>query len=207
MTGSDATAETMIRPPDGRRAVIVVDCQNDFCEGGALPVPGGAETVAAIAQWLLTKDNDDALVVVTMDHHIEPGSHFSADPDYVDSWPAHCVAGTLGAELHPNLQPVQHLIAEQFVKGLDRAAYSGFEGHSLSEDRTLADYLRTYDVTNVDIVGLATDYCVAATCRSALQEGLEVRLMSQLCSAISSEGEAEVLLSLAEAGVTIDPSR
>jgi nicotinamidase/pyrazinamidase len=189
-----------------RRAIIVVDCQNDFCEGGALPVPGGADVVASIAHWLLAKDNDEALVVATMDHHIDPGSHFSATPDFVDSWPAHCVAGTPGAELHPNLAPAEHLIAERFVKGLDRAAYSGFEGHSISDDHTLADYLRTYDVVTVDIVGLATDYCVAATCRSAMDEGLDVRLMSQLCGAIDTEREDEVLLALAEAGVTIDPS-
>jgi nicotinamidase/pyrazinamidase len=190
-----------------RRAVIVVDCQNDFCEGGELAVDGGADAVAGIADWLLSKENDDALIVATFDHHVSPGSHFSDRPDFVDSWPPHCVAGTHGAQLHANLATAEHLIQERFLKGATQAAYSGFEGRATGDGRLLADYLRSYDISAVDVVGLATDYCVAATCRSALLEGLEVRVLSSLCASVHPDNEAEVLRGLAHAGVNVDPNR
>jgi nicotinamidase/pyrazinamidase len=198
--------EHELGPRSGRRAIVVVDCQNDFCEGGSLAVAGGADTAAAIARWLLFKDNDDSLVLATFDHHIDPGSHFADHPDFVDTWPAHCVAGSEGAALHRNLAAVEHLIHERFLKGQYAAAYSGFEGLSVTDGKRLSDYLRAYDVTSIDVVGIATDYCVAATCRSALDEGLDVRLLSSLCVPVDREREAAVLLELAEAGVHIDPN-
>ncbi len=187
-----------------RRAVIVVDCQNDFCEGGSLAVAGGARVAAAVADWLRSKDNDDALIVATLDHHIDPGEHFSLQPDYVDSWPHHCVAGTFGAALHENLQPAINLISAFFEKGNHEAAYSGFEGRSSEDGRTLTEYLRAYDIGRVDVVGLATDYCVAATCRSGLAEGFDVHIVPSLCAAVHPENESVVLRELAEAGVLID---
>jgi nicotinamidase/pyrazinamidase len=188
-----------------RRAVVVVDCQNDFCEGGSLAVGGGSAVVGAIAAWLQSKENDEALVVATLDHHVDPGAHFSPSPDYVDSWPAHCVAGTNGAELHPNLDSALHLISGYFEKGASAAAYSGFEGRNPSDGRTLAEYLRAYDIHRIDVVGIATDYCVAATCRSGLEEGFDVHLIPSLCAAVRPEGEGDVLRGLAELGVLIDP--
>jgi nicotinamidase/pyrazinamidase len=187
-----------------RRAVVVVYCQNDFCEGGSLPVVGGAAAVAAVSQWLLTQENDETLVVATLDAHVDPGHHFSETPDYSDSWPRHCVRGTSGAQLHANLDPARHVIAEVFEKGSHAAAYSGFEGTSTTDGRTLADYLRAYDIASVDVIGLATDYCVAATCRSALAEHFEVRLLPALCAAVHPENEASVLRDLAEVGVLIE---
>ncbi len=189
-----------------RRAVVVVDCQNDFCEGGSLAVAGGAAVVSAISDWLLTRENDDVLVVATLDSHVDPGAHFAASPDYVDSWPSHCVSGTAGAHLHSNLDPARHVISQLFEKGASDAAYSGFEGVSQVDGRTLAEYLRAYDIISVDIVGLATDYCVAATCRSALAEQFEVRLLPTLCAAVHRENEAQVLHDLAELGVLIEPA-
>ncbi len=197
---------TESRSTESRRAIIVVDCQNDFCEGGSLAVEGGAAVVSAISSWLLANENDEAIIVATLDHHLDPGNHFSAAPNYVDSWPPHCVAGTPGMELHSNLTDARHLISECFAKGATSAAYSGFEGVSVSDGRMLTEYLHAYDVRVVDVVGIATDYCVAATCRSALSEGFEVRLMSSLCVPVRPEDESTVLLDLAKAGVVIDPA-
>jgi nicotinamidase/pyrazinamidase len=188
------------------RAVVLVDCQNDFCEGGTLAVAGGAAVVSAISDWLLTRENDNVLVVATLDSHVDPGAHFASSPDFVDSWPPHCVSGTTGARLHSNLDPARHVISQFFEKGASDAAYSGFEGVSQDDGRTLAEYLHAYDVTSIDIVGLATDYCVAATCRSALAEHFDVRLMPTLCASVNPENEATVLHDLAELGVLIEPA-
>lgn len=187
-----------------RRAVIVVDCQNDFCEGGSLAVSGGAAVVARIAKWLGAKENDAAIVVATVDSHVAPGGHFSAWPDFADSWPPHCVRGTEGAALHRNLKPALHLINATFAKGAEAGAYSGFEGRSIEDDRTLTEYLHAYDIRRVDVVGLATDYCVAATCRSGLTEGFDVHVIPMLCAAVRPENEGVVLRELAEMGVVVD---
>ncbi len=117
-----------------KHALIVVDVQNDFCEGGSLAVHGGAEVAARIATLLHhwterdPKAPDYTAVVATKDHHVDPGPHFSTDPDFVDSWPAHCVAGTDGEAFHPNLDPQP--FDAVFLKGEHSAAYSGFEGHT-----------------------------------------------------------------------------
>lgn len=108
------------------RALIIVDVQNDFCEGGALPVAGGADLAGAISEYVEAHHGQFDHVVATQDWHIEPGAHFSGEPDLVDSWPPHCVAGTRGAELHPDLDP--EYIQAYFRKGQFTAAYSGFEG-------------------------------------------------------------------------------
>ncbi|CAM5637619.1 nicotinamidase OS=Streptomyces tendae OX=1932 GN=GUR47_07830 PE=3 SV=1 [Streptomyces tendae] len=80
-----------------RRALIVVDVQNDFCEGGSLAVSGGADVAAAITELIGQAPAGYRHVVATRDHHVAPGGHFADNPDYVHSWPAHCVAGTGGS--------------------------------------------------------------------------------------------------------------
>src|SRR5918911_1361267 len=85
------------------RALIVVDVQNDFCEGGSLAVAGGAAVAAAITEHLRSGAGDYAHVVATRDHHVDPGGHFAAQPDFLETWPAHCVVGTSGVELHSDL--------------------------------------------------------------------------------------------------------
>src|SRR5215468_6685887 len=123
-----------------RRALIIVDVQNDFCEGGSLAVTGGAAVAHAISEYLASPEAADyAHVVATADHHIDPGPHFSAEPDYVDSWPPHCVAGTPGADFHPALDVGR--VEEVFRKGEHAAAYSGFDGSSQA-DQPLVDWLR-----------------------------------------------------------------
>ena len=114
------------------RALIIVDVQNDFCEGGALPVTGGADLAGEISEYVDAHHGQFDHVVATQDWHIDPGAHFSEDPDLVDSWPPHCVAGTRGAELHPDLDP--EYIQAYFRKGQFAAAYSGFEGLLAPED-------------------------------------------------------------------------
>src|SRR3954462_2521213 len=140
------------------RALVVVDVQNDFCEGGSLAVSGGADVAAAITRYI--KSSSYAYVVGTRDRHIDPGAHFAEDPDFVDTWPPHCVAGTPGAEFHPNLDASRLEVV--FSKGAHTAAYSGFEA-ATDDGTTLADWLRARNVDEIDIVGLATDHCVRAT--------------------------------------------
>jgi nicotinamidase/pyrazinamidase len=190
--------------PGPRRAVIVVDCQNDFCEGGSLAVDGGAAAVDRIARYLRNGANADAVIVATRDHHVDPRGHFSATPDFVDTWPAHCVVGTPGAEPHPNLGPAMDRISAWFLKGANDAAYSGFEGREASSGRLLDDHLRAEQVDRVDVIGIATDHCVAATARSALEAGYAVRVLPLLCAAVDDAAGERVLAELARAGARID---
>ena len=135
------------------RALIVVDVQNDFCEGGSLPVTGGARVAAGIhdllQRWHSHADDRPAydVVVATKDHHVDPGHHWSVKPDFAESWPVHCKVGTEGAAFHPNLDPQP--FDEVFFKGEHQAAYSGFEGRT-SSGTALADWLRERHVADVD---------------------------------------------------------
>ncbi len=183
-------------------ALIVVDVQNDFCEGGSLAVAGGAQVAADVAA--LIESGAYATVVATRDHHIDPGSHFSQTPDYVDSWPPHCVVGTPGAELHEPLR-ADHFAAV-FLKGEYEAAYSGFEGHD-ADRATLARWLRDAGVTAVDVVGIATDHCVRATALDAAREGFDVRVVKGLTAAVGPVNLDRVRQGLTAAGVTVSPSR
>jgi len=180
------------------KALIVVDVQNDFCEGGSLAVAGGAQVAADVAELLATKAY--ATVAATRDHHIDPGSHFSDDPDFVDSWPPHCVVGTSGEEFHPPLEPA--LFDEIFYKGEYAAAYSGFEGASADGVR-LADWLRAAGVDAVDVCGIATDHCVRATALDAAREGFAVRVLEGLTAAVSPDNLPDVHREWADAGVAI----
>jgi nicotinamidase/pyrazinamidase len=178
-------------------ALIVVDVQNDFCEGGALGVNGGAAVARAITQIL----GDYRTVVATRDYHIDPGDHFSDKPDYVDSWPPHCRVGTDGVAFHPDFD---HTVAQQvFDKGHYTAAYSGFEGAD-SDGTALADWLRNRRITHVDIVGIATDHCVRATALDAVREGFDTRVLLNFTAAVASETAKEALKQMRSAGVALD---
>src|SRR6478736_10411225 len=173
-----------------KRALIVTDVQNDFCEGGSLPVEGGAQVAHDIAEILhhwVTKDPkapDYDHVVATKDHHVDPGLHWSKDPDYLDSWPVHCKVGTDGEAFHPNLDPQP--FDAIFLKGEHAAAYSGFEGRT-SQGAALADWLRQHRVDRVDVCGIATDYCVRATALDAVDNGFATSLLTQLCAGVAPE--------------------
>jgi nicotinamidase/pyrazinamidase len=186
-----------------RRAIVVVDCQNDFCEGGSLAVNGGAAVSGRIANYVLSDACGNDLVVATLDSHVDPGGHFSSSPDFVDSWPQHCVVGTEGAQPHANLLPALSAIDMWFAKGAHQAAYSGFEGRSTTSQETLDEYFRRHRVALVDVVGIATDYCVAATVRSALALGYRTRLLTDLVAAVYPDNTAHVLAALEADGAEI----
>ncbi|WP_350278162.1 nicotinamidase [Kribbella sp. HUAS MG21] len=189
------------------RALIVVDVQNDFCEGGSLAVAGGADVAFRIGELLHRwheADPDDrqyAYVVATRDHHIDPGDHFSREPDFVHSWPPHCVAGTDGVSFHPNLDPQP--FDAIFDKGEYAAAYSGFEGKSHDGGHPLADWLRTKGVTDVDVCGIATDYCVRATALDARKEGFGTTVLTTLTAGVAESTTQKALTELRAAGVDL----
>jgi nicotinamidase/pyrazinamidase len=180
------------------RALIVVDVQNDFCEGGSLAVAGGAAVAAAISTHMVAGGYDH--VVATRDHHVDPGAHFSDAPDFVDSWPRHCVVGTDGVEFHPALDRAP--IEAVFDKGEFAAAYSGFEG--TANDEPLAEWLRRHDVDDVDVVGIATDHCVRATALDAVANGLATRVLLDLTAGVSEATTEAALDQLRTAGVQLD---
>ncbi|GAA1355482.1 isochorismatase family protein [Streptomyces beijiangensis] len=186
------------------RALIVVDVQNDFCENGSLAVAGGADVAAAITDLIGQAPACYRHVVATRDHHVDPGDHFSTNPDYVHSWPVHCVAGTEGVGFHPNFAPVvaSGAIDAVFDKGAYAAAYSGFEG--LDENgQTLADWLRAREVTAVDVVGIATDHCVRATALDAVRAGFAAHVLLDLTAGVSAETTGRALEEMRGAGVEL----
>jgi nicotinamidase/pyrazinamidase len=181
------------------RALIIVDVQNDFCEGGSLAVTGGAAVAAALS-GLLGGEHGYAHVVATKDFHIDPGSHFSAHPDFADSWPPHCVAGTSGSDFHPNLDT--SAVEAVFRKGEHAAAYSGFEGHD-EAGTPLGDWLRGHGVDQVDVAGIATDYCVRATAADAARAGFATRVLLDLTAGVAPDSTARALEDLRAGGVQL----
>jgi nicotinamidase/pyrazinamidase len=184
------------------RALIVVDVQKDFCEGGSLAVEGGAAVAGALTDLLAdpVRRAEYDHVVATKDFHVDPGAHFSDDPDYRDSWPPHCVVGTEGVDFHPAFDPTA--VEAVFTKGEYSAAYSGFEGFD-EAGTTLADWLRAHDVDAVDVVGIATDHCVKATAADAVAARFTTRVLLDLTAGVSPTTTAEALESLRAAGVAI----
>ncbi|MCK7623969.1 isochorismatase family protein [Streptomyces sp. RS10V-4] len=187
------------------RALIVVDVQNDFCEGGSLAVAGGADVAAAITDLVgAAAGSGYRHVVATRDHHIDPGDHFAEHPDYRASWPAHCVAGTEGSGFHPNFAPAlaSGAVDAVFSKGAYAAAYSGFEGAD-EHGTPLARWLRERDVSEVDVVGIATDHCVRATALDAARAGFATRVLLDLTAGVAPESTAAALAELRAAGVAL----
>ncbi|MFF5444436.1 isochorismatase family protein [Streptomyces sp. NPDC012888] len=191
------------------RALIVVDVQNDFCEGGSLAVAGGADVAAAITELIGQAGGSPGYrhVVATRDHHVDPGAHFArppAEPDYETSWPVHCVAGTEGVGFHPNFAPAvaSGSVAAVFDKGAHAAAYSGFEGAD-ENGTALADWLRERHVTEVDVVGIATDHCVRATALDAARAGFRTHVLLDLTAGVAAHTTRRALEELREAGVAL----
>ncbi|HEU5035615.1 MAG TPA: isochorismatase family protein [Nocardioides sp.] len=188
------------------RALLVVDVQNDFCEGGSLPVAGGAAVAADIGtllrSWIARGPDAPAYshVVATKDHHVAPGAHWSSSPDYVDSWPVHCQVGTDGEAFHPNLDPQP--FDAIFLKGEQAAAYSGFEGRSV-DGVPLEQWLRAHEVDAVDVCGIATDHCVRATALDAVSAGFPTRVLLSLCAGVDPATTETALAEMAAAGVVV----
>jgi len=188
--------------PAGKRALVVVDVQNDFCEGGSLAVTGGAKAASDISAYLAGKPSYD-FVVATRDAHIDPGAHFSDTPDFVDSWPRHCVVGTPGQDFHPDL--TFRAFDGVFDKGNYEAAYSGFEG-SNADGRELDEFLAESGVTDIDVCGIATDYCVRATAQDAAMLGYVTTVLADLTAAVAPDRLEAAWEALAESGVALSTS-
>ncbi|WP_279737566.1 nicotinamidase [Rothia aeria] len=202
------------------KALIIVDVQNDFCAGGALATDRGAKVASLISEYVEDNHHRYEAVVATQDWHIDPGAHFSDTPNFVDSWPVHCVANTEGAEIHPNLDT--DYIEAYFRKGRYEAAYSGFEGLQAPEESVmtgehepgatlddespktpLADWLDEREIQDVDIVGIATDYCVLATAKDAVDAGYETRVLIDLTAPVHEDKLDEVIAEMEDEGITV----
>jgi nicotinamidase/pyrazinamidase len=190
------------------RALLIIDVQNDFTEGGALGVDGGGAVAAAITAHLVAHPRRYGVVVASRDWHDadnDNGGHFALDaaPDFAGTWPVHCVAGTDGAEYHAALDTA--LIDIHVRKGQGVPAYSIFEGRT-SEGRSLAAALDDLNVTAVDVVGIATDYCVRASALDAAATGRPVRVLSDLVAGVAADSSAAALTELAAAGIAVEPA-
>ncbi len=191
------------------RALVIVDVQNDFTEGGALGVTGGAAVAAGITDHLRANPDAYDVVIASRDWHDadnDNGGHFAleGEPDYVTTWPRHCMAGTEGAEYHPDIDT--GLIDIHVRKGQGVPAYSIFEGIT-DDGRRLVTALDELGVTDIDVVGIATDYCVLASARDALAAGRRVRVLSDLVAGVAPESSAAALRDLSAAGAEVVPSR
>lgn len=180
-------------------ALIIVDLQRDFCEGGSLAVAGGSAVAAAITTHLRAASSAYQHVVATRDHHIDPGDHFADDPDFSRSWPAHCVVDTSGVEFHPNLD--QSYVQAVFDKGEYAAAYSGFEG--FADGVALAQWLTERCVAHVDIVGIATDYCVRHTALDAARLGFSTRVLIELTAGVAAASSAAAIDEFRSTGIEV----
>ena len=202
------------------KALIIVDVQNDFCAGGALATERGADVAALISEYVENNHHRYDAIVATQDWHIDPGSHFSETSDYVDSWPVHCVAKSEGSQIHENLDT--DYIEAYFRKGRFEAAYSGFEGLLAPEDEVatgehepgvdaseggpqtpLSEWLDEHGIEFVDIVGIATDYCVSATARDAVDAGYETRVLVDLTAPVHEDKLDDVVAELEDEGVEV----
>lgn len=183
------------------RALVIVDVQNDFCEGGSLAVTGGAAVAAAVSDYLSTPGRPRyAAVVATADRHIDPGPHFSDHPDFRDSWPPHCVVGTPGTDFHPDLD--LSAVQAVFGKGAYAAAYSGFEG-STEDGDSLSEWLQDHGIDAIDVVGIATDHCVRATAMDAVLEGFDTRVLLDYTAGVAPDTTRAAVDAMHNVGVTL----
>ena len=187
------------------RALLLVDVQNDFCPGGALGTDRGDEVASKIAALIApgAEAAGYSEILATQDWHIDPGSHFSENPDFVDSWPVHCVAGSTGAEIREPVDTAK--IARYFRKGEYTAAYSGFEGAD-EEGTALAEYLRQRGIDALDVCGIATDHCVRATVLDALDAGYEVTVLTDLVAGVDEAAAQAALHEMEAAGAILATS-
>jgi len=181
-------------------ALIVVDVQPTFTEGGELAVEGGNDVAQRIADYVAATHGRYETIITTQDWHIEPGAHFSDTPDYVDTWPRHGVAGTPNAELHPALANINAGV--HIKKGQFEAAYSGFDGTD-ERDHPLNDVLQEFGVTDLDICGIAESHCVKETALDAIQNGYRTRVLTDLTVPVSPDQGEKAREAMARAGVEL----
>lgn len=184
-----------------RNALLVVDVQADFVQGGSLAVPGGLQVAAMIARHVRHFKYEYQFVVASRDFHENAPDHISDHPDFVNTWPPHCIAGTPGVAFVPT---IQNLVREKFIqavvtKGRNAAAYSAFEGLD-NRGHPLLDVLKEQRVDHIDICGLATDYCVRASALDARKNNFQVRVLVNLCAAVKEETGQQALEEMRAAG-------
>lgn len=192
-------------------ALLIVDVQNDFIEGGSLAVQGGEQVAFELAKLIRSTHKYYDNVIVSQDWHVDPGNHWSENPDYIDSWPVHCPANEFGAEIHHELAAAlgemvinENLNLHRVVKGEYEAAYSAFEGHKKGNANfILADIVEQEKITTVDVVGIATDHCVLASARDALALGLKVRILTQFTAGVDAGRTVQAIQELEALGAEI----
>lgn len=185
------------------KALFIVDVQNDFTEGGALAVTGGDAVAARITEYLDSHGDEYDVIVASRDWHHpdhDNGGHFHAQPDFVDTWPVHCVSGTEGAEYDPGLDTSR--VTHHVKKGQGIPAYSLYEGTAEDGSR-VADLIEANEVTEVDVVGLATDYCVRASALDAIAHGRRVRILTDMVAGVADETSEAALAELRRAGAEL----
>lgn len=185
------------------RALLIVDVQNDFTENGALAVTGGDAVASGISDLLAARAGEYAVIIASRDWHDadgDNGGHFSAEPDFVDSWPVHCVAGTEGAAYDPLL--VTDAVTHHVRKGQGVPAYSMFEGTAEDGSR-VGEILTAHGVTDADVVGIATDHCVRASALDAIAHGVHIRILTDLVAGVGADSSDAALAELAHAGAEL----
>lgn len=187
-----------------RNALLAVDIQSDFVVEGSLPVPEGLQVAAQVARHIRHFKTEYDFIVASRDYHEDPQDHFSATPDYVNTWPPHCVIGTTGAAFVP---PIQNLVREKLIqavvsKGRHAAAYSAFEGVD-ARGHTLLEVLREHEIDHIDICGIATDYCVRATALDARKNAFQVRILVNLCAAVNEATGLQAIEEMKAAGCQV----
>lgn len=188
------------------RALLIVDVQNDFTEGGALAVAGGDAVASGVTAHLAAHSGDYQVIVASRDWHDpdgDNGGHFAAEPDYVDSWPVHCVADTTGADYDPLL--ATDAVTHHVRKGQGRPAYSMFEGVT-DAGESVAAVLAAAGVLSADVVGIATDHCVRASALDAIAHGVQVRVLTDLVAGVAAASSDAALAELAHAGAELADS-
>ncbi|WP_261166006.1 isochorismatase family protein [Microbacterium sp. Marseille-Q6965] len=189
------------------RALLIVDVQNDFTEGGALGVAGGDAVAEGITRLLAERAGEYALIVASRDWHdpdSDNGGHIAETPDFVDTWPVHCVAGTAGADYDPLLDT--GAVTHHVKKGQGKPAYSMFEGVT-DEGATVGDLLTENGIVEVDVVGIATDHCVRASALDAISHGQRVRILTDLVAGVAPEPSEAALAEIVHAGGELSPAR
>lgn len=191
-----------------KKALVVVDVQNDFCEGGSLAVDGGGEVARRITEYVAEHGDEYQALAYTVDWHIKPEGHFASqlgeEPNFNTTWPDHCVVGTGGVELHPNLELPDSFL--EFRKGEYTPSYTGFDGHATvegEEELTLGEFLDDLSIERVDVVGLALDYCVKATALDARRVGFDVNVLADLTAPVAAETGNAAVEEMEDAGIMV----
>lgn len=184
-----------------KRALLIVDVQNDFCEYGPVPSIGGSQIASSITRFIDFNYSAYELILASKDWHQSPTEHFSKRPDFISNWPSHCVGSTEGAELHSNLN--RKMIDHELIKGEYTAGMSAFEAKT-SLNEGLIELLERREIDLIDICGLNADSNLYSTAIDALELGFPTTLFIDMCSGYSEESTLHALEDLESRGVNLN---